>query len=367
MQYDSKFVFLTRRANRFGIETLKSILAAGFRPSLVIVPPSKSIDFRDRRLFGLLLKLRAQVRAKKKSLVAADESESVFLICNEWDVPYTEMSTLKSDESRFILESVGYNLLFVAGGWPELIPPNILQIGDAGGVNLHPSLLPKFRGGDVHRWQVLLGEKESGFTFHRMNEEFDAGEILLQERYSVPSGMTPQELSAFLASKSAEVAPELLRNLLKSALPNKLCCAPGTSSNSPYYPKWNWHHSPFFEITGNFSAQQALDTVRACTQTRRKFPGAFIKVGRLSLIVRSAYLCDANKDDGVRNFPSATRLKTYKLGPFKCGNWLSLECFQIGLITKPNWPVVRTYFSSRTRIGSLLLDRLFRGLKSIDF
>lgn len=67
----------------------------------------------------------------------------------------------------------------------NLIPKTILDLAPLGGINLHPSLLPNYRGTNSVAWVLINGEAETGFTFHRMNEEFDKGPILLQERLSI--------------------------------------------------------------------------------------------------------------------------------------------------------------------------------------
>lgn len=64
----------------------------------------------------------------------------------------------------------------------NLIPKEILELARLGAVNLHPSLLPNYRGTNSVAWVIINGETETGFTFHRMDEKFDTGPILLQEK-----------------------------------------------------------------------------------------------------------------------------------------------------------------------------------------
>lgn len=63
----------------------------------------------------------------------------------------------------------------------NLIPGRILDVAKMGSVNLHPSLLPKYRGANSVAWAIINGETRTGFSFHRMSECFDAGRILIQE------------------------------------------------------------------------------------------------------------------------------------------------------------------------------------------
>jgi len=72
----------------------------------------------------------------------------------------------------------------------NLIPKQILELAPLGAVNLHPSLLPNYRGTNSVAWVIINGESETGFTFHRMDERFDTGPILLQEKLPICSDDT---------------------------------------------------------------------------------------------------------------------------------------------------------------------------------
>lgn len=66
-----------------------------------------------------------------------------------------------------------------------LIPKSVLNIPLLGGVNLHPSLLPNYRGTNSVAWALINGESETGYSYHRMTSDFDAGNILLQEKIPI--------------------------------------------------------------------------------------------------------------------------------------------------------------------------------------
>ncbi|HXN89017.1 MAG TPA: methionyl-tRNA formyltransferase [Methylocella sp.] len=65
------------------------------------------------------------------------------------------------------------------------ITRSILEAARCGGINLHPSLLPKYRGANSIPWAIINGEKQTGITIHWMTENFDEGAILLQESYDI--------------------------------------------------------------------------------------------------------------------------------------------------------------------------------------
>ena len=62
-----------------------------------------------------------------------------------------------------------------------MIIKEILNIPKYGGINLHPSLLPKYRGTFSCPWAIINNEKKTGITYHFMNEKFDDGKIVLQK------------------------------------------------------------------------------------------------------------------------------------------------------------------------------------------
>jgi methionyl-tRNA formyltransferase len=75
--------------------------------------------------------------------------------------------------------------LIVTMIFPLRIPESVLALPRLGAVNVHPALLPRYRGTDIPRWVMRNGEREWGLTLHRMVAAFDAGPILAQERVAI--------------------------------------------------------------------------------------------------------------------------------------------------------------------------------------
>ncbi|MCJ1293934.1 Methionyl-tRNA formyltransferase [Xylographa carneopallida] len=110
----------------------------------------------------------------------------------------------------------GINLV-IAVSFGLLIPPRILQNAKYGGINVHPSLLPDFRGAAPIHWALLHNCKATGITLQTLHHHyFDQGDILLQTPHPGleipnPNTITPNKLSAFLAPKGAELLLQGLR------------------------------------------------------------------------------------------------------------------------------------------------------------
>src|SRR5688572_17789526 len=93
------------------------------------------------------------------------------------------------------LSKRGVELVCLAG-YMRLLSPSFIRAFEDRILNIHPSLLPAYPGLDVHERVLAAGEKVSGCTVHFVNEDLDAGEIILQRKVPVIDGDTPETLSA---------------------------------------------------------------------------------------------------------------------------------------------------------------------------
>ena len=95
--------------------------------------------------------------------------------------------------------------LFIVVSFGKFLPPSLLQIPKLYVLNIHPSLLPKFRGPSPVAWAMLEGDQTTGVTIIRVNERIDAGDILLKEEYPIAETEDIQTLSERLFQKGAEL------------------------------------------------------------------------------------------------------------------------------------------------------------------
>ena len=142
-----------------------------------------------------------------------------YAITNSLDV--YQPATLRNAESLELVRSLEPELIVVAA-YGKLLPEDILNVPPLGSINVHSSLLPKYRGAAPINWALLDGEPETGVTIQYMAAELDAGDILLQK--STPIGETEdaQALTERLAQLGAEALSETVAAL-----------AAGTASRTP--------------------------------------------------------------------------------------------------------------------------------------
>ncbi|WP_067571148.1 methionyl-tRNA formyltransferase [Nocardia acidivorans] len=84
--------------------------------------------------------------------------------------------------------------VIVVNSWYTWMPPELYKLPPFGTLNLHDSLLPKFTGFSPVLWALISGSEEFGLTVHRMDEQLDTGDILVQHKLPIPAGATGTEL-----------------------------------------------------------------------------------------------------------------------------------------------------------------------------
>jgi methionyl-tRNA formyltransferase len=103
--------------------------------------------------------------------------------------------------------------LIVVACFPWRIPQALIDTATIAAVNLHPSLLPRWRGPDPIAWALAEGDETTGITIHLLDEDFDTGPILAQRSIPINSSESMEELEDRLAKLGAELLVELVRGL----------------------------------------------------------------------------------------------------------------------------------------------------------
>jgi len=127
-------------------------------------------------------------------------------------VPCLQPTRLKDEAFQADLRALGADL-FVVVSYGRILPPVVLTMPPLGAINLHASLLPRYRGASPIQAALLHGDTETGNTVQYMSEELDCGDILLQSRVSILPGDTYPVLSERLARDGAELLVEAVRRI----------------------------------------------------------------------------------------------------------------------------------------------------------
>lgn len=103
--------------------------------------------------------------------------------------------------------------LLITNGFGWRLPPSLLALPRLGAINIHPSLLPRYRGPHPISWALRNGDSEIGVTIHRMDADFDTGRILAQARFIVGSDDNVQTIAPHLARLELELLPKVFTQL----------------------------------------------------------------------------------------------------------------------------------------------------------
>ncbi len=133
------------------------------------------------------------------------------------NLPLDELDSFKDPVAQD-LGTLKCDLLVVVS-FGLIIPKWFLDVPAIGAVNVHPSLLPKFRGPAPIQWTIRSGESETGISIIKMSERMDAGDILYQERIPVEENENAEALSDRLSQRTAEILPGFLEAIERVGLP----------------------------------------------------------------------------------------------------------------------------------------------------
>ena len=135
--------------------------------------------------------------------------------------PVYQPLKLRDGEALKLVRGLEPELIVVAA-YGKILPEEILNTPPYGSVNVHSSLLPKYRGAAPINWAILNGEAETGVSIMYMAKELDAGDVILQKPTPIGPEEDAQALTARLAELGAEAMAEALAQL-----------ASGTASRTP--------------------------------------------------------------------------------------------------------------------------------------
>lgn len=174
---------------RFAVRVLDALEAHGYLPALVVTAPDKP---RGRGLRTTPSPVKTWALARNIDVLTPitlkDEALVAELKNTDWDV-------------------------FLVASYHKLIPKNILDIPRRGCLNVHPSLLPKFRGPSPVLSAILADERTTGVSVMQMTEKMDAGPVVAQARIELEESAWPPKGSAFedlLATEGGNLLAEIL-------------------------------------------------------------------------------------------------------------------------------------------------------------
>ncbi len=157
--------------------------------------------------------------------------------------------------------------LIVVAAYGQLLPSSILALPTHGCINVHTSLLPKYRGAAPIQWAILNDETETGVTIMQMVEKLDAGAILAQRATTI----APEDNAATLHDRLAQIGAELLLETLPGCVNNTITPQPQEESAASYARKITKEDG---RLDWSLPARTLWNRIRAFTP----WPGAYTTI-----------------------------------------------------------------------------------------
>ena len=236
---------------QFAVPTLEKLVEAGFDIRLALTQPDRP-------------------KGRGLELVASPVKQTAARL----NLPILQPEKIKQNEElRAKLQEVAPAAIVVVG-YGRIIPGWMLQLPKYGNINLHASLLPKYRGAAPIQWAIANGETVTGVTTMQLNEGLDTGDILLQEELAIADDDTAETIAPRLAAIGADLMIETLRGLVQNSIKPQ----PQNNANATLAPVLKKEDG---RIDFNHTAREIYNRFRGF----QPWPGAFTTFRRRNLNV----------------------------------------------------------------------------------
>lgn len=211
---------------------------------------------------------------------------SVRELADKYSIPYLT-SSINEAENVAIVREIAPDFL-LSFYYRNMIRPELLQIPKSGALNLHGSMLPKYRGRVPVNWAVINGETETGATLHYMVEKPDAGNIVDQQKVDIAYTDTAHDVFVKVADAAVTVTqrswPKLLAGTAAN-VPMDLSAGSYFGGRKPEDGRIDWSKS----------ALQIYNLVRGVTHP---YPGAFTLLDGRKVVIWQAWQVDGSGEPG---------------------------------------------------------------------
>jgi methionyl-tRNA formyltransferase len=275
----------------FAVPTLKAVLRAGHEVARVVTQPDRP-------------------SGRGMTLVAPPVKEAALAA----GLPVIQPEKIKKNmEFREQLENIAPDVILVVA-YGRIIPKWMLDLPRFGNLNLHGSLLPKYRGAAPIQWAVASGEPETGVTTMRLDEGLDTGEILMQRAMAIAPDQTSSDVYPLLAGMGAALMVETLDGLANGSIqPIKQDDALAT--NAPILTRED----------GRIDFEQPAMNIYNRWRGFQPWPGAWTTLNGKKLVLHRLMPSEAGSLAGGPDEPGAVRVEQGRLF-VRCGagTWLDL-------------------------------------------
>jgi len=224
----------------------------------------------------------------------------------------------KNAEFRALLEAIAPDVILVVA-YGRILPKWMLELPRFGNLNLHASLLPKYRGAAPIQWAVANGEPETGITTMRLDEGLDTGEMLMQQVMT----LAPDQTSADVFPRLAEMGAALMVKTLEGLAAGSIQPVKQEDALATYAPILS-------RDDGRMDFSKPAMTLYNRWRGFQPWPGAWTLLSGKKLVVHRLMPLDAGSLAGGPDDPGALRIEQERMF-VRCGaeTWLELVEVQL--------------------------------------
>ena len=251
-----------------GVPTLRALQKSEHELGRVVTQPDKPVG-REQKITAPPI---------KKALIAGGP--------NAGPAQTLQPARIKDREAINQIRALAPDVIVVMA-YGQILPRAVLEIPKIGCLNLHASLLPRWRGAAPIQAAIAGGDREAGMTVMYMDEGLDTGDILLQRKIDI----SPSETGATLHDRLAQIAPEALLESLRLLAAGNAPRIPQDQALATYAPKLN-------REAGRLNWNESVEAIERKIRAYNPWPGAFTEFSGRNLKIFAASIVDLRGKPG---------------------------------------------------------------------
>lgn len=264
----------------FAVGPLEAIIAAGHQVTLVVTQPDKQ-------------------KGRGKEMQFTPVKECAI----KHNIPVFQPVKIKEPEAVKTLKEYEADI-FVVAAFGQLLSEEILYMPKYGSVNIHASLLPKYRGAAPIQWVIIDGETKTGVTIMQMDKGLDTGDMLMKEEVFIDKEETGETLHDKLAETGAGLIVKALEKI-----------EAGTIERTPQNNEETCYAKMLSKSLGQINWQEDAVKIERLIRGLNSWPSAYTKYGNKTLKIWKAQVLSEESQDVIRKIKdSGMDFETIKPG-----------------------------------------------------
>jgi methionyl-tRNA formyltransferase len=260
-----------------GVPTLQALLNSEHEVIAIVTQPDKPVG-RKQRIEPPPIKKALMGKTRPPAFPKATEGDP--------GPPIFQPAKIKDPQAINEIRRLTPDVIVVVA-YGQILPRDVLEIPRLACLNVHASLLPRWRGAAPIQAAIAAGDCETGITVMYMDEGLDTGDVLLQRNVNI----LPNDSGGLLHGRLAQIAPEALLESLRLLAAGKAPRIPQDNARATHAPKLK-------REDGQIDWSESAEAIERKIRAYNPWPGAFMRVDHQNLKIFSASVVDVNGEAG---------------------------------------------------------------------